>query len=171
MLYLNKQLFIFGKHDTKFCSFCNQEDETVIHLFADCSKTKTLWIHLKTYFQHSLELPSLCPQSAVFGFLQADRNVFLTLNHLLLLFKNYIYMSRSSRSISLSGLLKIIKKVCILEKSYSKYSDKKQRTFNVKWGKIQHLFIDSGWINLKIFIQMRSWSKSNIWDGNFCENS
>ena len=33
-LYLNEHLYIFKLSDTKLCSFCNQEDETVIHLFA-----------------------------------------------------------------------------------------------------------------------------------------
>ena len=32
VLYLNKILFIFGKTDTKLCSFCNIEDETTVHL-------------------------------------------------------------------------------------------------------------------------------------------
>ena len=33
-LYLNKHLYIFKLRDTELCSFCNQEDETIIHLFA-----------------------------------------------------------------------------------------------------------------------------------------
>ena len=31
-LYLNQKLFLFRKHNTSLCSFCNLEDETVIHL-------------------------------------------------------------------------------------------------------------------------------------------
>ena len=41
-LYLNQKLFLFRKHNTSLCSFCNLEDEKVIHLFAHCSKTKRL---------------------------------------------------------------------------------------------------------------------------------
>ena len=44
MLYLNKRLFIFGKTDTKLCSFCNLEDEATVHLFANCTKTNTFWL-------------------------------------------------------------------------------------------------------------------------------
>ena len=42
VLYLNKHLYIFKLSDTKLCSFCNQEDETVIPLFANCFRSKTL---------------------------------------------------------------------------------------------------------------------------------
>ena len=42
-LYVNQKLFLFRKHDTSLFSFRNLEDETVIHLFAHCSKTKRLW--------------------------------------------------------------------------------------------------------------------------------
>ena len=35
-LYLNKHVYIFKLSETKLCSFCNQEDETIIHLCANC---------------------------------------------------------------------------------------------------------------------------------------
>ena len=35
-LYLNKHVYIFKLSETKLCSFCNQEDETIIHLSANC---------------------------------------------------------------------------------------------------------------------------------------
>ena len=38
-LCLNQRLFLFCNHNTSFCSFCNLEDDTVIHLFVHCSKT------------------------------------------------------------------------------------------------------------------------------------
>ena len=37
--YFNQKLFLFRKHNTSVCSYCNLEDETVIHLFVHCSKT------------------------------------------------------------------------------------------------------------------------------------
>ena len=43
-LYVNKHIYIFKLSGTKLCSFsfCNQEDETIIHLFANCPNSKTL---------------------------------------------------------------------------------------------------------------------------------
>ena len=56
-LYLNKHIFIFKLSDTKLCSFCNQEDETDINLFANCSKSKSLWDRLKKHFKDTINLP------------------------------------------------------------------------------------------------------------------
>ena len=132
VLYLNRHVYIF-KH-TKLRSFCNQEDETVIHLFAICSKSKT-WNSLKEPFKDTINLPSLTPQSAIFGFLQTDQELFLILNYLLLLFKYYLYVSRCSNTISFATLITNIKKTYILEKNLSKYEEK-NRFFLKKWVKV-----------------------------------
>ena len=42
ILYLNKHLFLFGKKDNKFCSYCLTEEETISHIFATCQKTSSL---------------------------------------------------------------------------------------------------------------------------------
>ena len=99
-LYVNQKLFLFRKHNTSLCSFCNLEDETVIHLFCWLF-SKRLWCTVIEYFKINLHIPLLSPQRAIFGFLEADDKVFLILNHLLLLFKFYVYVSRSSKVISL----------------------------------------------------------------------
>ena len=65
-LYLNKHLSIFKLSDTKHCSLRNQEDETVIHLFANYSKSKTLWNSLKEFFKDTINLPSLTPAEGHF---------------------------------------------------------------------------------------------------------
>ena len=139
-LYLNKHLHIFKLIDTKLCSFFNQEDEPVIRLFANCSKSKTLWNSLKEFFKDTINLPSLTPQSAIFGFLQTDQELFLILNYLLLLFKYYLYVSRCSKTISFAALKINIKKAYILEKNLSKYDEKKKILFFKKWGKVSNYF-------------------------------
>ena len=115
-LYLNQKLFLFRKHNTSLCSFCNLEDKTVIHLFAHCSKAKRLWCTVIEYFEINLHIPPLSPQSAIFGFPEADDKVFSILNHLLLLMKYYVYVSRSSKILFFEALLKSIMKVYKLEK-------------------------------------------------------
>ena len=35
ILYLNQQLFIFNKKDTKLCSYCRLQDETTNHIFVE----------------------------------------------------------------------------------------------------------------------------------------
>ena len=137
-LYVNKHLYIFKLSDTKLCSFsfCNQEDETIIHLFANCPNGKTLWDSLKEFLKETINLPLLTPQSAIFGFLQTDQELFLILNCLLLLFKYYFYVSKCSKTILFAALKTNIEKTYILEKNISKYDERKKRFFLEKWGEV-----------------------------------
>ena len=64
------------------------------------SKTKRLWCTVIECFKRNLYIPLFLPQSGIFGFLEADGNLFLILNHLLLLF-NYAYVPGSSKVLSL----------------------------------------------------------------------
>ena len=95
VLYLNKVLFKCGKSGSPLCSFCNVKDETPYHLFYECSHTISLWNQLRHFLSNSLNIPLLTPQSAIFGFINQKEN-FLIINHLLFIFKFYIYNSRSS---------------------------------------------------------------------------
>ena len=72
------------KQAQNYVFFCNLEDEATLHIFASCTKTTILWANIKT------------TQSAMFGFSDADLNIFLVLNHIFLLFKRFVYISRDS---------------------------------------------------------------------------
>ena len=122
-LYLSQKLFLFCKHNTSLYSFCNLEDKTVIHLFVHCSKTIQLWCTVIEYFNRNIHI---IPQSAIFGFLEADDKVFLILNHLWLLLKYYIYVSSSSKILSFEAILKFIMKVKKLEKILSQSDERKK---------------------------------------------
>ena len=132
ILYLNKKLFIFGKVSSKLCSFCFQ-------LFSECSVTKEIWKKLINYFRTGLQLPEITPQSAIFGFLLADRDTFLIKNLILLLFKIHIYESRNSKALFFESVLKKIRTTYVLEKKCSISSEKKRKRLNKKWKKIVHL--------------------------------
>ena len=68
VLYLNKVLFRFAKIVSPLCSFCKMIDESPLHLFYNCTKTKLLWDQLKEFIsKEALSFPSLTPQSAILG--------------------------------------------------------------------------------------------------------
>ena len=106
VLYLNKQLFRFGLVTSKLCSFCNQVDETVIHMFAESSATKNVRKKLIHYFRNTLDLPEISPQSAIFVFLLTGKKIFQIKNLNLLLFKIYLYKSRSSKTLTFDSFFK-----------------------------------------------------------------
>ena len=43
ILYLNKQLFIFNKIDSKLCSYSRLQDETTNHIFVESKFAIKLW--------------------------------------------------------------------------------------------------------------------------------
>ena len=122
VLYLNEKLYLFKKVDTKLCPFCEKYNETIIHLFTSCSVTVNFWNNIKDYFNGNLYIPSLSPQSAIFGFFEVDHNTFYILNHLLLLQKRFTYISRDLKKLSFSKFAKNLRKVYNIEKRISQQS-------------------------------------------------
>ena len=114
-------------------------DETINHIFVDCNHGISLWTDFKNYCHLSFALPVLHPQSATFGFFDIDPELFLLLNHILLLYKYYIYSSRNSKKLSLSALVRAIKKVFVLEKHLSVGNTKRYKAFRNKWRKMMFL--------------------------------
>ena len=93
ILYLNKKLHLFGKVDSPKCSFCNQVDETPRHIFAECIYSQQLWSRLKENIL-PIQLPHISLQGVYFGTYENEPEAnHLLLNHLILLFKIFIYQS------------------------------------------------------------------------------
>ena len=72
---------------------------------------------MRHYSQSSFVIPILNPQSTTFGFFEIDPDLIKLLNHILLLYKYYIYSSRDSSKLSFKALLKN-NKVFVLEKKF-----------------------------------------------------
>ena len=95
VLYLNEKLFLSGISETSKCSFCNQNNETIGHLFCHCFVAKALWNALNTFFENHLSLYDITPQATFFGFTEKNLDDTILQNHLLLVFKIYLYKLRS----------------------------------------------------------------------------
>ena len=76
-------------------------------------------------FGKRLTLFDLTPQGAFLGFLNVNSKPFLIQNHLLLIFKIYIYNSRRSQSLIIKYLIREIMKVKNIEKKVSINNEKK----------------------------------------------
>ena len=129
MLYLYRKLYIFGKIDSPLCSNCFSNDETIVHLFWECVRVSQLWNQLRIFFSTDLNLPLLTPQTAIFGFLaENDKCIFKITNHLLMIFKRYIYIYRSRE-------MGKVRKIKILEKNIATNNTNKLVIDNKKWEK------------------------------------
>ena len=118
VLFLNKKLHLFGKSETSQCSYCKSSEEVVSHLFGKCNFAKRLWQELNIFFNRHIVLPIITPQVANFGFFGEIENKIL-INHVLLLFKHYIYRSREAGVLDINNLIKYIYKVKKIEKQLS----------------------------------------------------
>ena len=92
-------------------SYCNTYDETPIHLFCECNSTKNLWLQLNRHFCCYLTFPALTPQTALLGLFNDSVSSVRLINHILLLFKLYIYKSRKKHRLNINELSANILKI------------------------------------------------------------
>ena len=72
----------------------------------------------------------------MFGFSDVDRDIFLLSNHILLLFKRFIYISRDSNILLFSRFFRNLQKAYTIEQKISQESERKKELFykKVGWG-------------------------------------
>ena len=138
VLYLNEKLFFFGISETSQCSFCNQNNETIEHLFRHCLVAKALLNDLNNFFENHLSLYDLTPQATFFGFTEKDLDDTILQNHLLLVLKTYLYKSRSYGFVCLKPLLLEIKKINCLERKIAEANANKHKSYLLKWNKFDN---------------------------------
>ena len=87
-----------------------------MHLFYRCRKTSILWRQLQELFSTALDLPSISPQSAIFGFLDDTLERKPLVNYISLIFKNYLYKATENKDLNFKILKKtILQKLEILK--------------------------------------------------------
>jgi hypothetical protein len=132
ILYLNKLLTKIGLLDDKRCSLCYRQDETPIHLFSECYISVRIWKELQRYFNKSLEIPDLTPQSAFLGFFNLTKDRII-INHLLLIFKITLYQGRSSCKCSFQNVMANILRIKKVESHLIFSSEKQKIIHRQKW--------------------------------------
>ena len=105
---MDKTLFRFRKVESPLSSFCKAEDETYIHLFCRCRKTSILWRQLQEFFSIALDLPNTLTQGANLGFLDDALEHNFLINHILLIFKNYLYKARENKYLNFNMFFVIL---------------------------------------------------------------
>ena len=78
-----------------------------------------------------LSIPSLTSQSAIIGHIDLSDD-YLLINHLILIYKFYIYNSRNRGYLNVEHLIEIIDKTKRIEEDISKHELKKRSTYLMK---------------------------------------
>ncbi len=92
------------------CYFCNAEPETFRHLFYECPVVQKLWTDIVTLLNPHLDIfPSLNLFSILFGIdLRVNHRL---INHIILIVKRYIYVSKCvERNLCVNDFLQMLKK-------------------------------------------------------------
>ena len=119
--------------DSPSCSYCQQEHETIRHIFYDCEIAKTPWEDIKNVFYPRLNIPSLDLQSAIIGFLDTSDKYNLILNNILLMYKIALYRKRDKNNINIRNVLSNLKSRVKVEKVIVYGNKNKMEFHNKKW--------------------------------------
>ena len=131
----------FGISQDLLYSFCNLEEETPKHIFYSYNHKQIIWERFKYYIQNNLDISSLTLRSAILCFTDSQSENFIIIDHLLLIFKYYIFKSRSSKHLSFLQLKTDIIKVKTLEEDLSNRDSNKSKKYSKKWQKIIDIFV------------------------------
>ena len=129
-LFLNKLLFKFKKVPSPLCSFCNSADETLLHIFYTCDITKPLWNELQYIVSQYLYIPEITLPNSLLGFFNiiSQQQNFIFINHLILIFKHYLNMSKEHGALCFTSLkLYLIMIETIEQNSIPCRSEKKEK--------------------------------------------
>ena len=102
---------------------------------------KEFWRNLNSFHNKCLTQPYLTSQTAFFGFTNTYPNDTLIKNHILLVFKKYVYKSRKYEKISLNTLTRNVTKEKKQRKKIAENNEKKIMLYNKKWKIIENKLI------------------------------
>ena len=129
ILYLNEKISKFDLNVSPLCSLCNQHPEDILHLFCNCAKTQDLWNSFANALGENLDLPQLNPTIVFLGESNIQGNDNVLLNHILLLFKKFIYDKKNHPArIHFLSFMNYVKEVEKIELHFK------------KWNPIKHIF-------------------------------
>ena len=137
ILPVNDYLFKIGYNDTRYCSLCGEDLETLVHLFYNCEKSKDLWNLLCLWIKNKTHVNvELNVQDIIFG---VENSI---LNFIIMVSKYYIYTSaKKGRSIHIFALQKYIEERYRIEK-FIACKNMKSLNFNRKWYIWEKLFTE-----------------------------
>ena len=95
----NKFLHKIGRIDSPLCGFCNNFEESLVHLFCDCDKTKCLWNSLTQFIESKTGVDiTISNYQKMFGIDVYDSEHQKVINFLILCMKFYIHRCKFQKT-------------------------------------------------------------------------
>ena len=131
-IILNSDLYDWKLMDSKACTFCGTQDETMVHLFWHCEMSK----HIIAVFERICEMNKLEYELNIYSWLfnTVGNNKSHIINFVAILAKQYLYRSRCGKIIPSShAFLKELENLFQVESAIAKVCNK-IRKHEKKWG-------------------------------------
>ena len=112
LLGTREYLYKLKISDTDKCHFCNEESESITHMFALCPKVKDIWEVLKNWIRNVLKVAiNFNSCTLILGYTNQDKN-FWPLNFVLMCTRFYIFSSsRKKNQLNFHQLQNVIKSI------------------------------------------------------------
>jgi len=132
IFYTNEKLHRIGYSNTPYCTFCNNETETLLHLFVECVKVRPLWKKIIDELLPPYGINALSSKDILLGIiLEKENNV---INHIIIEAKYHIHVCRLEKTLPVyNRLINRLKITESIEKEIASKTQKKTTTHNHKW--------------------------------------
>ena len=136
IVFTNEKLFRLKMTDLPLCTFCNQETESLEHLFFYCDVTMTFWEVLCSWLdKYKIKLQPFTIMDILFGVFKMGDD-FNILNHVILAAKLYICKCKLKIVYPSLRVYKAkMKSIYQVEKAIASRRNKLQKHFK-KWEKL-----------------------------------
>ena len=140
ILGTRKLLFKMHLTDSPLCVFCQEYEESLIHLFASCTKIKQLWNDIQNWINTKLNINlSFNSMDILLGYLLMDQNN-IPINTILLTTKRYIFdCSKFKKDLNIFQLQVKLKEVVKEQELISKIEGK-EAYFTKIWSTWRNIF-------------------------------
>ena len=122
----------------KTCTFCNNSEETIMHIFCYCPFVNTVWSKLEQWVLNKANIKiKLTNQNKLFGLIGNQNKAF---NCILIIVRKEIFTAKCSNQLPLfEKICSAIKKYYEMEK-YIARTNLKENLFEKKWVLLQKCF-------------------------------
>ena len=112
--------------ESPLCSLCGNDSKTILHSFYHCSITQNLWTQMQNWLSNILDIPELISKIVILGKCPCQGATDILINHMILMFKTFLYTHRKS----------ITQVAFVALKHYITYTQKIEQTIAWKNGKL-----------------------------------
>lgn len=134
-IFLNKILYVWKLAESSLCSYCQEDYETIEHLFVNCRITKRFWELLQSWYECLTDTEIMLTPSIIL-FNNMDN---WTINAILLSAKQFIFSRKvQDKFINFYVFKDILREQIKIELNRAKqiHTTKGWKNFNKKWGKV-----------------------------------